>query len=42
MKHQLRKWLPYHWKMQLKLLQRYFDERKNQYCYPKNYNLDKI
>lgn len=42
MKQQLREWIPHHWKMQLKLLQRYFDERKTQYCYSKNYSPDKI
>lgn len=42
MKQQLRKWLPYHWKMQLKLLQRYFNEQKNQYAYSKNYSLEDI
>jgi vancomycin resistance protein VanW len=42
MKQQLRKWLPHHWKMQLKLLQRYFDEQKTQYSYPKNYSLEDI
>ncbi|WBV61803.1 VanW family protein [Chryseobacterium camelliae] len=42
MKQQLRKWLPHHWKMQLKLLQRYFDEKKTQYSYPKNYSPEKI
>lgn len=42
MKQQVRKWLPHHWKMQLKLLQRYFDEQKTQYSYSKNYSLEKI
>lgn len=42
MKQQIRKWLPHHWKMQLKLLQRYFGEKKTQYSYPKNYSQDKI
>jgi len=37
MKQQLKKWLPHHWKLQLKLLQRYVDEKKNKYVYPKNY-----
>ncbi|GAA5097209.1 hypothetical protein GCM10023210_31950 [Chryseobacterium ginsengisoli] len=42
MKQQLRKWLPHHWKMQLKLLQMYFDEQKTQYSYSKNYSLEDI
>ncbi|WP_100075562.1 VanW family protein [Chryseobacterium camelliae] len=42
MRQQLRKWLPHHWKMQLKLLQRHFDESKTQYSYSKNYSPDKI
>lgn len=42
MKQQLRKWLPHHWKMQLKLLQRYFNEQKTQYLYSKNYSLEDI
>lgn len=42
MKQQLKKWLPHHWKMQLKLLQRYFDEQKAQYSYSKNYSLEDI
>ncbi|GAA4149974.1 hypothetical protein GCM10022217_02520 [Chryseobacterium ginsenosidimutans] len=42
MKQQLRKWLPDHWKMQVKLLQRYFYEQKTQYSYAKNYSLEDI
>ncbi|MDQ0592801.1 vancomycin resistance protein VanW [Chryseobacterium ginsenosidimutans] len=42
MKQQLRKWLPHDWKIQLKLLQRYFNEQKTQYSYSKNYSLENI
>jgi vancomycin resistance protein VanW len=42
MKQQLKNWLPYHWKLQLKLLQRYFNEQKNQYSYPKKYSSENI
>ena len=42
MKRLLQKHLPHHWKLQLKLLQRYFDEQKNQYSYPKNYSPENI
>ncbi|WP_267402089.1 MULTISPECIES: VanW family protein [unclassified Chryseobacterium] len=42
MKQQLKKWLPHHWKLQLKMLQRYFNEQKNQYFYPKIYLSENI
>ncbi|MFC3159386.1 VanW family protein [Chryseobacterium arachidis] len=42
MKRLLQKHLPHHWKLQLKLLQRYFDEQKTQYSYPKSYSSENI
>lgn len=42
MKQQLKKWLPHHWKLQLKLLQRYYDEQKNHSVYSKNYHSENI
>lgn len=42
MKRQLKKWLPYRWKVQIKLLQRYTSEQKTQYIYSKSYSLEDI
>ncbi len=42
MKQHVKKWLPHHWKMQLKLLQRYFNEQITQYSHSKNYSSEKI
>jgi len=42
MKRLLKKYLPHHWKLQLKLLRRYFAEQKTQYSYPKNYSPENI
>lgn len=42
MKQQLKTWLPYYWKIRIKLLQRYFNEQKTQYVYSKNYSSEDI
>lgn len=42
MKNFARKYLPHHWKLQLKLLKRYFGEQKTQYLYSKNYSVENI
>ncbi|AZA91005.1 Uncharacterized vancomycin resistance protein [Chryseobacterium nakagawai] len=42
MKQQLKNWIPHSWKLNLKLLQRYFDEQKNNYVYPKEYRSENI
>lgn len=38
----LKKWIPNSWKLQIKLLQRYFDERKNNHSYSKKYITENI
>lgn len=42
MKQRLKNWIPHSWKLQLKLLQRYFDEQKNNHTYPKEYRSENI
>lgn len=42
MKQQLKKWIPHSWKLQIKLVQRYFDGQKNNYTYPKEYRPENI
>ncbi|WP_308006019.1 VanW family protein [uncultured Chryseobacterium sp.] len=42
MKQQIKKCIPHHWKLQLKLLQRYFGERKTKYVYSKDYSSENI
>lgn len=42
MKNFARKYLPHQLKLQLKLLQRYFNEQKTQYLYSKNYTSENI
>lgn len=42
MKQQLKNWLPHSWKLQMKLMQRYLDEQKNKYAYPKEYRSENI
>lgn len=42
MKQQLKNWIPHSWKLKLKLLQRYIDERKNNHSYPKEYISENI
>ncbi|WET47388.1 VanW family protein [Chryseobacterium indologenes] len=42
MKQQLKNWIPHSWKLQVKLLQRYFHEQKNNYVYPKEYRSEDI
>lgn len=38
----LKKFLPHQWKLQFKLLQRYFYEQKNNYEYPQKYHTENI
>jgi vancomycin resistance protein VanW len=42
MKQQLKKWIPHSWKLQMKLLQRYLNEQKNNYTYPREYQPENI
>lgn len=42
MRQQLRKLLPYGFKLQWKLLRRYINESKTQYSYPKYYSSENI
>lgn len=42
MKKRLKDWIPHLWKLQIKLLQRYFHEQKNNYVYPKEYCSESI
>ncbi|SDJ58369.1 VanW family protein [Chryseobacterium jejuense] len=42
MKQQLKNWIPHSLKLQIKLLQRYLDEQKNNYTYPKEYRSENI
>ncbi|MGU3375253.1 VanW family protein [Chryseobacterium sp. M5A1_1a] len=42
MKKQLKKWIPDSWKLQIKLLQRYVGEQKNNHSYPKKYIAEPI
>ncbi|WP_250253869.1 VanW family protein [Chryseobacterium sp. Marseille-Q3244] len=42
MKQQLKNWIPYSWKLHMKLLQRYFHEQKNNYVYSKEYCSENI
>ncbi|MGE8434269.1 VanW family protein [Chryseobacterium joostei] len=42
MKQQLKNWIPHSWKLQIKLLQRYVDEKKNNHSYPKKYLSENI
>ncbi|AZA77992.1 vancomycin B-type resistance protein [Chryseobacterium sp. G0186] len=42
MRQLLKKWIPTSWKLQIKLLQRYFGERKNNHSYPTKYTTENI
>lgn len=42
MKQLLKNWIPYSWKLQIKLLQRYLYEQKGNYTYSKEYRSEKI
>lgn len=42
MKQRLKNWIPHGWKLQIKLLQRYLHEQKNNYSYPKKYAAEPI
>ena len=42
MKQRLKNWIPRSWKLQVKLLQRYLNEQKNSYIYPKEYRSENI
>ncbi len=42
MKQQLKKWIPYSWKLQIKLVQQYFNEQRNNYAYPREYRSENI
>ncbi|MGE8554806.1 MAG: VanW family protein [Chryseobacterium jejuense] len=42
MKQQLKNWIPHSLKLQIKLLQRYLDEQKNNYTYPQEYRSENI
>lgn len=42
MKQQLKQWIPHSWKLQIKLVQRYFDELRNSYIYPQEYCTENI
>lgn len=42
MKEFIKNSLPYHWKLQYRLLQRYFHEKKSNHRYSKNYNPENI
>ena len=42
MKQQLKKWIPYSWKLQIKLVQQYFNEQRSNYAYPREYRSENI
>lgn len=42
MRQQLKNWIPHSLKLQIKLLQRYLDEQKNNYTYPQEYRSENI